>query len=133
MLSQDTPAEVYFIILYFDLQLRRQCIMFHYWCSQNSTFHKKNESISLLYVVTYVFAADKYSSPTPGQQVSVILWNITIPVWCLCDIIQFVINTVIIVTSFVWGHHHVFVIAIIMGECAILILQTLRFGVCHRY
>ena len=34
-------------------------------------------------------------------------------------------------TSFVRGQHFVFVISIFTGECAILILQKLRFGVCH--
>ena len=34
----------------------------------------------------------------------------------LCEIVQFLLNTVIIVTSFVWGQHCVFVIAIVMGE-----------------
>ena len=38
-----------------------------------------------------------------------------------------------IVTSFVWGHHRVFVISIVTGECAISILQKSLFGVCHRF
>ena len=50
-----------------------------------------------------------------------------------CDIGQFLLNTVIIVTSFVLGQHHVFVIAIVTCECAILIPRKIRFGVCHRY
>ena len=41
------------------------------------------------------------------------------------------LNTVIIVTYFVGVQHRVFVIAIIMGECAILIAQKLWFGVGH--
>ena len=51
----------------------------------------------------------------------------------MCEIFQFLLNTVIIVTSFVWDQHRVFVIAIVTGECAILILQKLRFGVYHCY
>ena len=50
----------------------------------------------------------------------------------LCDSVQFLLNTVIIVTSFIRGQHHVFVIAIGTGECAILVLQTLQPGVRHR-
>ena len=49
----------------------------------------------------------------------------------LCEIVQFLINTFIIATYSVWGQHYVFVIAIVTGECAILILRKLRFGVCH--
>ena len=45
---------------------------------------------------------------------------------CLCDIVQFLINSVFIMTSFVQGHHRFFVIVIVTGECAILILQKLR-------
>ena len=46
--------------------------------------------------------------------------------------LRWVINIcLIIVTSFVWVQHCVFVIAIVTGECAILILWRLRFGVCH--
>ena len=40
----------------------------------------------------------------------------------LCEIIHFLLNTVIIVTYFVHGHHRVFVIVIVTCECAILIL-----------
>ena len=50
-----------------------------------------------------------------------------------CDIIQFLFNTVITVTSFVWVHHCVFVISIVTCKCAISILQILWFGVCRRY
>ena len=46
MLSQDTPAWVYKLLLYFDLQKIRQFIMFHYYSSQNSTYLKNLESIS---------------------------------------------------------------------------------------
>ena len=62
--------------------------------------------------------------PTPGQQVSEILWNIPITIWCLCQIFQFLLNTVIIMTSFVWGQHNVFVIAIVTCESAISILKN---------
>ena len=72
-------------------------------------------------------------SPTPGQQVSMVLWNITITVWCLCEIVKFLLITVVITTYFFWGHNHVYLIDIITGECAIPILGILRFGVCHRY
>ena len=51
----------------------------------------------------------------------------------LCDIAQFLLNTFIIVTSFVRGNHRVFIINIVTGECAILILQKLWFGVCNCY
>ena len=44
---------------------------------------------------------------------------------CFCEIFLFLLITFIIVTSFVWGQHCVFVIAIVMGECAILILQKI--------
>ena len=40
-------------------------------------------------------------------------------------------NTVIIVTYFNRVQHRVFVIAIVTGECAILIQRKLRFRVCH--
>ena len=43
------------------------------------------------------------------------------------------INTVIIVTYFVWGQHSVFVITIVTWECNILIPQKLLFCVCHQY
>ena len=46
----------------------------------------------------------------------------------LCEIVQFLLNTVIVVTSFVWFQHCVFVIATVMGDCTILILRTLKFG-----
>ena len=51
----------------------------------------------------------------------------------VCGIGQFLINTVLIVTSFVWGQHCVFVIDLVTCECNILILQQLWFSVCHRY
>ena len=51
----------------------------------------------------------------------------------LFEIVKFLLNIVIIVTSFVRDQHHIFVIAIITGECAILILQKLRFGVSHYF
>ena len=41
----------------------------------------------------------------------------------LCDIILFLLNAVIIVTSFVQSQHCVFVNAIVTCECAILILR----------
>ena len=41
------------------------------------------------------------------------------------------LNTVIIVNSFVWGQHRVFIILVVTCERAILILQKLLFGVCH--
>ena len=50
---------------------------------------------------------------------------------CLCDIVQFLLNTVIVVTSFVPVQHSVFGIAIVRGECTILILQKLLFCVFH--
>ena len=51
---------------------------------------------------------------------------------CLCEIVQFLLNTVIIVTSLVQNQHRVLVIAIVTGECAILIIQTLLFkGLCE--
>ena len=49
----------------------------------------------------------------------------------LCEIVQFLLNAVIIVTSFVPVQHCVFVISIFMCECAVLIIQKLLFGVCH--
>ena len=49
----------------------------------------------------------------------------------LWDCSVFVLNTVIIVTYFVRGQHFVLVIAIVTGECAILILQKLRFVAFH--
>ena len=33
----------------------------------------------------------------------------------LCEIVQYLLKTVIIVTSFVWGQYRVFVIVIVMG------------------
>ena len=60
MLSQDTPAEVYKLLLCFDLQQIRHFIMFCYYSSQNSAYLKNYESISLWYFVTQLFAAVKY-------------------------------------------------------------------------
>ena len=54
-------------------------------------------------------------------------------VYIFCDTSQFLINTVIIVTSFVWGQHSAFFVAIGTYECVILILQKLWFCVWHRY
>ena len=44
----------------------------------------------------------------------------------MCYIGQFLIDTVIIVISFVWGQHRVFVIAIVMCECDILIYHKFK-------
>ena len=41
----------------------------------------------------------------------------------LCEIFLFLLNTVIIVTYFILGQNHVFVISIVTGECAMLIIQ----------
>ena len=60
MLSQYTPAEVNFMILYFDLQQIPRFIMFSYWSSQNSTYITNFEPIRLWYFVTQIFAAVKY-------------------------------------------------------------------------
>ena len=50
----------------------------------------------------------------------------------LCEIVQFLPNTVIIVTYFAQGQHRVLVITIVTGECDILIIQTLLFkGLCE--
>ena len=51
----------------------------------------------------------------------------------LCGIVQFLLNIVINVTSFIWGPRCVFVVAIFTGECAILIPRKLHFGVCHHW
>ena len=50
----------------------------------------------------------------------------------MCDIVQFLLNTVIIVSYFVPVQNHVFMNAIITGQYAIFIPWKLRFGVCHR-
>ena len=50
----------------------------------------------------------------------------------LCEIVQFLLNTVIIMISFVLGKHRAFVAAIVTCEFAISILRKLRFGVCHQ-
>ena len=49
----------------------------------------------------------------------------------MCEIIQFLLNKFIIVNYFVGDQHCIFVISIVTGECTILILRKLRFGVCH--
>ena len=49
----------------------------------------------------------------------------------MCENFQILINTVIIVTSFVWFQPCLFVIATVIGDCTILILRKLWFGVCH--
>ena len=49
----------------------------------------------------------------------------------LCEIDQVLLNTVIIVTSFAWFQHCLFMINVVMDECTILILRTLQFCVCH--
>ena len=50
----------------------------------------------------------------------------------LCGIVHFLLNTFIIVTSFVWGQHRVFMTAIFTGEWDILILQKIRLlGLCE--
>ena len=51
----------------------------------------------------------------------------------MCGIVQFLLNIVIIMTSFVRGQHLVFVVAIVTCECDILVPQKLWFGVCHRW
>ena len=52
----------------------------------------------------------------------------------LCEIVHFLPNTVIIVTYFAQGQHRVLVIAIVTGECNILIIQALLFkGLCMLY
>ena len=51
----------------------------------------------------------------------------------LCEIIQFLPNTVIVVTYFVRGHHCVFVVVIVTSGCAMLIINKFWFGVCHRF
>ena len=105
--------------------------------SRVSALYRYYENYGLVYVINInthnlfyvyrIFISDIYReivscSPTPGQQVSVILWNITITFWCLCEIVQFSLNTFIIVYSFVQGQHCVFLIAIIMVYFAISIL-----------
>ena len=47
MLSRDTPAGVYNLLLYFDLHRIRHFIMFCYQLSQKSDYLKIFESISL--------------------------------------------------------------------------------------
>ena len=49
----------------------------------------------------------------------------------LCDIGQFLINTVIIVAPFVWVKHSFFVVSIVTCECNILILRKFLFCVCY--
>ena len=51
----------------------------------------------------------------------------------LCEIVQFLLNTVITVNFFVLGQHRIFVISLVTCKSAILILQQLRFGVCDQY
>ena len=50
----------------------------------------------------------------------------------LRDIFVFLLNTVNIVTFFVWGQHCNIVIFIVTCECNLLIIQRLRLRVCHR-
>ena len=102
------------------------------WCMSSILIHTTYFSVYTIWSSELYRAIVSYIT-TPGQQVSAILWNITITVWCLCVIVQFLLNTVIIMTSFVLGQHGVFVIAIVMCECALSILQKLRFGVCHMH
>ena len=51
----------------------------------------------------------------------------------LCEIVKFLINTVITVTYFIRSQHCVLVISIVTCKYAIPILKILRFGICHRY
>ena len=100
------------------------------WCMSSILIHMTYFSVHTICISKHYRAIVSYS-PTSGQQVSTILWNITITVWCLCEIVQFLIYTVIIVTSFVSGQHCVFLIVIVTCECAILILQRLQLRVCY--
>ena len=102
------------------------------WCMSSILIHMTYFPVCTIWISELYRAIVSYST-TPGQQVSTILWNITINVWCLCEIVQFLLNTVIIMTSFVRGQNCVFVIAIVTCECTLLTLQKLWFGVCHRY
>ena len=60
MLSLDTPADVYKLLLYFDLHWIRHFIMFRYYSSKNSAYITNFESISLWYILTQLFTAVKY-------------------------------------------------------------------------
>ena len=49
----------------------------------------------------------------------------------LCENVHFLLNTIIIVISFVLGQHRIFMVYVATGECIILILRKLQFGVFH--
>ena len=65
-----------------------------------------------------LFIASKILSTKQGDYLLLSYTSLKV----LCDIDQFFLNIVIIVTSFVWVKHHVFVVAIVPYECDILIL-----------
>ena len=102
------------------------------WCMSSILIHMPNFSVYTISISEHYRSIVSYS-PTPVWLVNEILWNITIAVWCLCEIVQFLISAVIMVNSFVRGQHRVLGITIVTCECAISILRKLRFGVCHRY
>ena len=71
MLSWDTPAEVYKMLLHFDLQQLHHFIIFYYSISQNSTYLTNLQSIILWYLVKQFLlqsntskTSQKYRFPT---------------------------------------------------------------------
>ena len=93
------------------------------WCISSILIHTTSFYVYTICISELYRSIDSYS-PTRDHQVSAMLWNINLNVWCLCEIVQFLLNAVIIVTSRVWGQHRVFVIAIVTCECALSILRN---------
>ena len=69
------------------------------WCMSLILIHMTYFSVYTICISEPYREIVSYSLP-PSQRVSAIWWNITITVSCFCDIVQFLINTVIIVTYF---------------------------------
>ena len=70
MLSRDTPAYVYLLLLYFDLQQIRHFIIFYLYSPQNSAYLTNVESIPLWYFVSQFFDADKYIYNLPKASIT---------------------------------------------------------------
>ena len=113
-------------VCYIDTTIIKVC------CISSVLIHMTCFSVFTIFVSDIYRAIVSYI-PTSSQQLSAILWNITITVWCFCETVKFLLSTVIVVTPFVRGHHFIFNVAIVTCKCDISILRKLGFVVCHRY
>ena len=83
------------------------------WCISSILIYMTYFSVYTIHISEIYWSIVSYSTTT-SQQVSAILWNITRTFLFLCEIVQFLLNTVIIMNYFVLGQHRVFMVAIVM-------------------